>query len=223
MPADDPVLTRSYAPADLWPQLPAAGVSGTVLAQAAPTLQETEYLLGIADATPWVKGVVGWIDFADPADAAHLARHTAFKGVRPMIQHIPDDGWMHRSEVQWAYAAIIDHDLTFDALGFPRHLDTFLALLQRYPAMRVVPDHCMKPHIRAHSAAGFRHWADGMGRWDGPDCGSDRGILQSLCPHHRGGCGLDRRRPAALRRSRARRLRARPRDVGVGLARMPPA
>jgi L-fuconolactonase len=167
MPPGDPVLTRPYGPADLWPQLQAAGVEGTILVQAAPTLQETEYMLGLADATPWVKGVVGWVDFENPGDAAQLARlarHPAFKGVRPMIQDIPDDAWMHRDAVQWAYAAIIDHDLTFDALGFPRHLDHFLALLHRYPAMRVVVDHCMKPQIRAQTPASFRHWADGMAR-----------------------------------------------------------
>jgi L-fuconolactonase len=167
MPPDDPILSRPYAPADLWPQLQAAGVDGTVLVQAAPTVHETEYMLGIADATPWVKGVVGWVDFENPQDAADLARlahHPAFKGVRPMIQDIPDDVWMHRDDVQWAYGAIIEHDLTFDALGFPRHLDPFLALLKRYPAIRVVIDHCMKPQIRAHDAANFRHWADGMAR-----------------------------------------------------------
>jgi L-fuconolactonase len=167
MPPDDPILTRPYGPADLWPQLQAAGVEGTILVQAAPTVMETDYMLGLADATPWVKGVVGWIDFENPGDAAHLtrlARHPAFKGVRPMIQDIADDAWMHRADVQWAYAAIIDHDLTFDALGFPHHLDPFLTLMKRHSAMRVVVDHCMKPQIHAHSTASFQHWADGMAR-----------------------------------------------------------
>jgi L-fuconolactonase len=167
MPKDDPILARPYGPEDLWPQLQAAGVEGTILVQAAPTVHETEYMLGIADATPWVKGVVGWVDFEDMRDGRHLARlarHPAFKGVRPMIQDIADDAWMHRGDVQWAYRAITDHDLSFDALGFPRHLDHFLALLKRYPDMRVVVDHCMKPQIAAHSAASFRQWADGMSR-----------------------------------------------------------
>ncbi len=167
MPPDNAILSRPYAPADLWPQLQAEGVDGTILVQAAPTVQETEYMLGIADATPWVKGVVGWVDFENPGDAAHLgrlARHPAFKGVRPMIQDIADDAWMHGRDVQWAYGAIIDHDLTFDALGFPRHLGYFLTLLKRYPAMRVVIDHCMKPQIAAQTPASFQHWADGMRR-----------------------------------------------------------
>ncbi len=167
MPVDDPVLSRPYGPAELWPQLQAAGVEGTVLVQAAPTVAETEYMLGIADAVPWVLGVVGWVDFERPADLAEmkrLARHPKFKGVRPMIQDIPDDDWMLRDDVQWAFRALCDLGLRFDALGFPRHLGNFLTILKRYPTLPVVVDHCMKPQIREKSAAHFRFWADGMAR-----------------------------------------------------------
>ena len=165
MPKDNAILNRIYLPADLAPILKGRGVDATVLVQAAATIEETEYMLGLADASGFVQGVVGWVDFENPADRAQLARlkgHPKFKGVRPMIQDIPDDAWMHRDDVQWGYRAVCDLDLTFDALGFPRHLDHFLALLKRYPSMRVVIDHCMKPQIRSHSAASFQHWADGM-------------------------------------------------------------
>ncbi len=167
MPRDNPILNRIYLPADLAPILQARRVDGTVLVQAAATVHETEYLLGLADASGFVQGVVGWVDFERPADRESLARlkgHAKFKGVRPMIQDIPDDAWMLRDDVQWAYRALCDLDLTFDALGFPRHMANFLTLLKRYPAMRVVIDHCMKPQIRDHSPAAFRHWADGMSR-----------------------------------------------------------
>ncbi|WP_420325243.1 amidohydrolase family protein [Mameliella sp.] len=167
MPADDPVLSRPYHPADLGEGLQASGVARTVLVQAAPTLAETEYLLGIADSTPHVAKVVGWIDFEDPAQKKplqRLAKHPKFAGVRPMIQDIPDDRWMLKPEVQWAYEALIDQDLTFDALGFPRHQAPFLELLNRYPDMRVVLDHCLKPQLRSHSEESFRTWAEGMTR-----------------------------------------------------------
>jgi L-fuconolactonase len=128
MPMDDPVLARPYGPADLAPQLAAHDITHTVLVQAAATVEETEYMLGLADATPHVAAVVGWIDFEKPADLAHLKRlanHPKFAGVRPMIQDIPDDDWMLRDDVQWAFRAIADLGLTFDALGFPRHLANF--------------------------------------------------------------------------------------------------
>ncbi|MEQ3711484.1 MAG: amidohydrolase family protein [Tateyamaria sp.] len=167
MPQDNATLNRAYGPHDLAPTLDALGIDGTVLVQAAATVQETEYMLGLADATPFIKGVVGWVDFEDPSHLGHLKRlaaHPKFLGVRPMIQDIPDVNWMLRDDVQWAYGALVDLDLTFDALGFPQHLPNFLTLMQRYPDMRVVYDHCMKPQIRDAQAGkdAFSQWADGM-------------------------------------------------------------
>ncbi|MDF1606852.1 amidohydrolase family protein [Hoeflea sp. YIM 152468] len=167
MPMDNATLARHYAPADLAPHLDTHGIDATVLVQAAASVNETEYMLGLADATSFVAGVVGWIDFEKPSDLATLKRlsqHPKFKGVRPMIQDIADDDWMLRDDVQWGFRAVADLDLTFDALGFPRHLANFLTILKRYPDMRVVIDHCMKPQIRDHSDDNFRFWADGMTR-----------------------------------------------------------
>ena len=167
MPKDDPVMSQIYMPLDLAPEIAVAGVDATILVQAAATVEETEYLLGIADATPFVAGVVGWIDFENPAQAAVLKRlsgHPKFKGVRPMIQDIADDGWVLRDDVQWAFRAVADLGLSFDALGFPRHLKNFLTILQRYPSLRTVIDHCMKPQIRTHSPQSYATWAEGMAR-----------------------------------------------------------
>lgn len=165
MPKNDPVISRPYSPADLSSCLDNAGVTQTVLVQAAPSLAETEYLLGIADATPHVAKVVGWINFEDVSHIDALrtfAAHPKFAGVRPMIQDISDDDWMLRDDVQWAYEAITNLDLTFDCLGFPRHLENFHNLLNRYPTMRAVIDHCMKPQFRDHNDENFQQWATGM-------------------------------------------------------------
>lgn len=176
MPKDNATLNRAYAPADLAPHLERHGIDGTVLVQAAATVEETEYMLGLADATDSIKGVVGWIDFERPAHLRHLerlARHPKFLGVRPMIQDIPDPDWMLRDDIQWAFRAIVDLDLSFDALGFPLHLPNFLTLIKRYPEMRVVYDHCMKPQVRDAMAGrdAFTGWADGMALLAGETAG----------------------------------------------------
>ena len=167
IPQDDRVLMRQYAPADLLPAAHAAGVTQTILVQAAETSDETEYLLGIADACPTVAKVVGWINFEDAGARTTLerfAKHPKFAGVRPVIQDLPDDDWMLRDDVQWAFQALVDLDLTFDCLGFPRHLANFHTILTRYPDLRAVIDHCMKPQIRDGSKAHFQMWAEGMTR-----------------------------------------------------------
>jgi L-fuconolactonase len=155
-------LRRDFRPADFEGYRAKYRIDRTVLVQAAPSIEETEYMLGLADATDWIAKVVGWVDFEDATHRRHLerwARHPKFSGVRPMIQDIADTDWMLRPDVQWGYAAICALDLTFDALGLPRHLDNFLRLFDRYPKMRIVIDHGMKPEIRND---GFDDWATRM-------------------------------------------------------------
>jgi L-fuconolactonase len=49
-------------------------ITRTVLVQAAATVNETEYMLGIADATRLCRRVVGWVDFEKPETRGHLER-----------------------------------------------------------------------------------------------------------------------------------------------------
>ncbi len=144
------VLYRDYAIADLVPHLEYAGIDGTVLVQAAPTVAETEYLLRIAADEPRVHGVVGWIDFAAvgaPADLERLAVHPGLKGLRPMIQDIDDTDWMLQKELTPAFEALSQTGLVFDALVLPRHLENLSTLCARHPDLRVVIDHAAKPEI----------------------------------------------------------------------------
>ncbi|MCK6447456.1 MAG: amidohydrolase family protein [Planctomycetes bacterium] len=156
-------LYRDFGPEDLAPLLAARGIDGTILVQAAPTLAETEYLLELAERTPFVLGVVGWVDFEAP-DApdvlARFAEREKFVGVRPMIQDLADDAWMLRRELEPAFRAVSELDLTFDALVKPRHLAHLSRLVERHPDLRVVIDHAAKPAI----AEGARHWR-GFARW----------------------------------------------------------
>lgn len=152
-------LYRDFMPDDLAPLLAQSHVEGTILVQAAPTGAETEFLLKIAERTPWVMGVVGWTDFSAPTaarDIARLAQHPKLVGLRPMIQDINDDDWMLRDELTPAFQAMIAADLTFDALILPRHLMRLNRLLTRYPKLRTVIDHAAKPAI---AGGHFDEWA----------------------------------------------------------------
>jgi L-fuconolactonase len=153
-------LYRDFMPDDLAPHLTQHSIDATILVQAAPTVAETEFLLGIADTTPFVLGVVGWTDFAAPSaakDIARLAQHPKLVGLRPMIQDIADDDWMLRADLAPAFEAMIDGDLTFDALVLPRHLPNLRRLLSRYPELRTVIDHGAKPDI---AGARLNVWAN---------------------------------------------------------------
>lgn len=153
------VLYRDFEPADLRPLIDGAGVERTVVVQAAPSVAETRFLLGLADAAEWIAGVVGWIEMAS-ADAAEtleaLAAHRALRGIRPMIQDIPDPDWMLGNQLTPAFEAMERCGLAFDALVKPVHLPRLLELLERHPALTVVVDHGAKPDI---AGGGFETWS----------------------------------------------------------------
>lgn len=167
MPKDDPTLSRHYKLDDLVAVTTDNGIDQTILVQAAPTVNETEYMLGIADSTELIGGVVGWIDFENRQDRAQLerlARHPKLKSIRPMVQDIEDDLWVLRDDIKWAFDALKEMGLCFDALGFPRHAAPFLEIFQRYPDMKVVIDHCFKPQI---SSGEIDDWARDIERLAG--------------------------------------------------------
>jgi len=147
---DMSVLYRDYLPGDFAPLLPDANVVGSILVQAAPTEAETRYLLDLASRTPFVLGVVGWIDF-DADDAAERVGHAAAQdrlvGVRPMIQDMQEAEWVLRPGLAPAFEALLKSDLTFDALIRSDQIGIINQLALRYPALRIIVDHCAKPRI----------------------------------------------------------------------------
>ncbi|MBO0344145.1 amidohydrolase family protein [Roseibium sp. CAU 1637] len=155
-------LYADYVPEDLAPMLKKHGITGTVLVQAAPTEAETTFMLSLADKLDFIKGVVGWTDLeAEDASAriARMARHPKLVGLRPMIQDIADDRWMLSPKLDPAFQAMIEHDLTFDALTLPRHLQHLLSVLRSHATLTTVIDHGSKPEI---ANGNFNGWAKDM-------------------------------------------------------------
>jgi L-fuconolactonase len=120
---DQAPIYGDYGPAELAPFLTEAGIARTILVQAAPTEAETDNLLDLAAATPFVAGVVGWVDLEAP-DATARVRDAADRpklvGLRPMIHDIEDDEWMVRPSLAPALVAMAEVGLVFDALVRPR-------------------------------------------------------------------------------------------------------
>jgi L-fuconolactonase len=147
-----PNLYRDFVPQDLAPLLAEGGIDRTILIQAAESVAETEFMLALAAETPFVAGVVGWVDFASPdapADITRLARDPRLKGMRPMLQDLPDNDWILKRELQPAIEALSANRLRFDALIKPPQLPAIRRFLDRHPDLPVVIDHGAKPEIAA--------------------------------------------------------------------------
>ena len=162
-------LYRTFGPDDLAPLRERADVQRTVVVQAAPTVEETRYLLDLAREEASIAGVVGWVPMLSndaPALIAEFARDAKFKGIRPMLQDIADDDWIANPDLAPAVEALIAQDLAFDALIFTRHVDALEIFIKRFPKLRIVVDHGAKPPIR-DGQSGWQSWADGITRLAG--------------------------------------------------------
>ena len=155
-------LRRDFLPAELRGEMSRASVDACVAVQARQTLEETRWLLELADANPFVVGVIGWVDLQadDAADQlARFADHPKFLGVRHIVQSERDDRFLLRPAFCRGISLLAEHDLTYDILIYPRHLGAAVELVSQFRHQRFVVDHLAKPDIRSGK---LREWENGI-------------------------------------------------------------
>ena len=86
-------LRRDFLPGDLKPEMEAMGFQGCVAVQARQTLEETRWLLELAEQSSFIVGVVGWVDLCSAEVREQLQEFVANRklvGVRHIVQSEPD-------------------------------------------------------------------------------------------------------------------------------------
>jgi L-fuconolactonase len=152
-------ISRNFLADDLVKTVAPFNVEGTVLVQAHQSVEETRWLLEIAERCKVILGVVGWVDLTDPEahkTLAELKAHSKFKGVRHLIQDEPDARWMLRSDVMRGLRMVHQSACTYDLLIKPHQFETALNLVDHLPAMPIILDHIAKPDIKQQ---GREPWA----------------------------------------------------------------
>lgn len=161
------ILKRDYLPPDLEPLLRATGFEGTIVVQARQILEETRWLLELADRYPLITGVVGWVDLQSPTvrdDLARFAAHPRLRGVRHLLQDEADDEFALRPAFQEGIRVLAEFDLTYDICIIERQLPEALQLVYRFPDQPFVLDHIAKPRIKDRF---FEPWASNLRRLAG--------------------------------------------------------
>jgi len=144
------VLKRDFLPADLEPQLRAARFDACVAVQARQSVEETAWLLDLADRSPFVAGVVGWVDLCSADARAQLerfSRRPKLVGVRHIVQGESDDRFLLRPDFGRGIALLEEFGLAYDILIHPRHLAVAAEFVRSLPRQRFVLDHLAKPEI----------------------------------------------------------------------------
>ena len=143
-------LKHDFLPADLEPLLKSIDFDGCVAVQARQSLEETEWLLALAEHHSFIKGVVGWVDLQSEKLSDQLRKysgHPKLAGVRHVVHDEPDDHFMLRPQFRRGIAQLREFGLTYDLLLFPKHLPVAAQLVEEFPQQPFVLDHIAKPGI----------------------------------------------------------------------------
>jgi L-fuconolactonase len=144
-------LRRNFLPADLKPELDNNDFHGSVAVQVRQTLEETRWLLELAERSPSILGVVGWADLRSAdirSQLKALARNPKLVGIRHIVQSEPDDRFLLQRDFLRGISALEEFDLAYDILIYTKHLPVAAEFVEQFPRQRFVLDHLAKPPIK---------------------------------------------------------------------------
>ena len=143
-------LRRDFLPANLESIAPAAGVTGTVVVQARQSVEETDWLLSLAQDTKLIRAVVGWAPIASPQFPAWLDANSdseKLAGLRHIVQAEPDPDFLLQPAFDRGIRSLLPTGLVYDILVFERQLEQAIRFADLHPNQIFVLDHIAKPRI----------------------------------------------------------------------------
>jgi L-fuconolactonase len=145
------ILQKNYLPDQFQSELFSIGFDGSIVVQARQSLEETKWILNLAEQNNFIKGVVGWVDLCSPRVEEQLiqfSRYPKLVGVRHVIHDEKDDNFILRKDFLNGIKCLKKFGLTYDILVFPRHLPNTIQFVSQFPEQVFVLDHIAKPLIK---------------------------------------------------------------------------
>ena len=153
------VLCRDFLPEDLKTERQQIEVDQSIAVQARSTIEETAWLLELAETNDSIAGVVGWVPLSAPgveADIERFAGHPKLVAFRHVVQDEPDDRYLLRPDFNSGVARLRRFGLAYDILIFEKHLGAAIEFVDRHPSQIFVLDHIAKPRIRDRTLSPWR-------------------------------------------------------------------
>ena len=154
------ILRKDYLPSDLHQALTGSGITGVVAVQATQTIEETDWLLSLAEEDPLIQGVVGWVPLVDAAVGKHLDRlqeNPKFRGVREIVQGASDQAFLDNPDFHRGIRELTRREIPYDLLIFPHQLSKAERFVRQHPNQRFILDHLAKPIV---GKVFHQEWAD---------------------------------------------------------------
>lgn len=159
------ILNRTYNIEEIESERNAVGVTEAVLVQASNNLEDSDWMLEVAENTDWIKGVVGWLPLMDIAATekalGEYCKNNYFKGVRHLIHDEADPKWLLQPAVLDSLKVLAEKNITYDVVGvLPQHIETVLKVAEKIPSLKMIFDHLNQPPMKTNER--FGAWGDLM-------------------------------------------------------------
>ncbi len=147
------LLRRAHGLDELAPELELENVTDSVLVSALPSTEETLELLAVAETTPFVAGVVGWVDLTAAGIVSEIGALRVspggdkLVGLSHRVHDEMDPHWLLRADVRHGLAAVEAADLVFDLQVRTREMGAAGEVCAAFPGLRFVLDHLGRPPI----------------------------------------------------------------------------
>ena len=167
------VLKRDFLPGDLLTELEGMKFDGSLAVQARQNLEETRWLLEIAEKHDFIKGVVGWVDICSEDIENQIrifVKDSKFTGVRHVLQDEPDDRFMLSDSFLRGISLLDKYNLVYDLLILPKHLSCAEELVSGFPGQKFVLDHIAKPRIKNRILSPWKEGIKKLARYPNVTC-----------------------------------------------------
>src|SRR4051812_10851567 len=138
---DDKFLYRTVLPKDYRALHVPRPVSGTVVVEASPWIEDNQWILDLAAPDSFIVGFVGNLPIATDEFAGLLKRFTANKLFRGIRIGARKDDLANNSPLLRDLKLLADHDLSLDLLGGQEILDFAARISEHIPNLRIIIDH----------------------------------------------------------------------------------
>ena len=140
---DDKVLYRTVLPKQFREVAAPLGVTGTVIVEASPLVEDNQWLLDLAKEEPWIGGVVGRLAPGEGDFGMHLARfakNPLYRGIR--VNHADLKRGLESETFVADLKRLADADLQLDLNGGPELPADVARTADKVKSLRIVINHC---------------------------------------------------------------------------------
>lgn len=144
-------IRKNFLPKDLKETLLETGVQGVVSVQARQSLEETDWLLEMAEEHDFIKGIVGWLPLAAENIHQVLEQYSGnqwLKGVRHVVQGESDPAFILGKDFNRGISQLKNDGLVYDILILEHQLPNTIRFVDQHPEQQFIVDHIAKPKIK---------------------------------------------------------------------------